>query len=83
MEASASQCGLAGPLVLRLKCGAPVVTDGVHSIVDASFSRIPDPNILSDALFAIPGVVDLGLSLGLAPPAIIAGADGIRTMNRP
>ncbi|MDR6430950.1 ribose-5-phosphate isomerase RpiA [Brucella pseudogrignonensis] len=83
IEAAASQCGLAGPLVLRLKDGAPFVTDGGHYIVDASFGRIPDPKILSDALFAIPGVVEHGLFIGLARAAIIAGADGIRTMNRP
>ncbi|HWT63137.1 MAG TPA: ribose-5-phosphate isomerase RpiA [Ochrobactrum sp.] len=83
IEMAASQCGLAGPLVLRLKDGSPFVTDGGHYIVDASFSRIPDPKILSDALFAIPGVVEHGLFIGLANAAVIAGADGIRTMNRP
>jgi ribose 5-phosphate isomerase A len=83
IEMAAAQCGLAGPLVLRLKDGSPFVTDGGHYIVDASFGRIPDPKILSDALFAIPGVVEHGLFIGLANAAVIAGADGIRTMNRP
>ncbi len=79
---AAEACGLEGPLALRQKDGAPFVTDGGHYIVDASFGRIPDPKTLSDALFAIPGVVEHGLFIGLARAAIIAGADGIRTMNR-
>ncbi|MBV2144468.1 ribose-5-phosphate isomerase RpiA [Falsochrobactrum sp. TDYN1] len=83
IELAVSQCGLAGGLILRLKDGAPFVTDGGHYIVDASFGRIPDPKILSTALFAIPGVVEHGLFIGLTQAAVIAGTDGIRTMNRP
>ncbi|MFC4625182.1 ribose-5-phosphate isomerase RpiA [Daeguia caeni] len=83
IEAAAAKCGLAGPLNLRQKDGAPFVTDGGHYIVDASFGRIPDPETLSNALFAIPGVVEHGLFIGLAQAAIIAGTDGIRTMKRP
>ncbi|PWL17930.1 ribose 5-phosphate isomerase A [Falsochrobactrum shanghaiense] len=83
IELNASQCGLAGELTLRLNDGEPFTTDGGHYIVDASFGRIPDPKNLSSALFAIPGVVEHGLFIGLARAAIIAGADGIRTMNRP
>ncbi len=82
IAAAADKCGLAGPLDLRLKDGSPFVTDGGHYIVDASFGRIPAPNTLSEALFAIPGVVEHGLFIGLARAAIIAGTDGIRTMNR-
>ena len=83
IEAAAAKCGLAGPLNLRQKDGAPFVTDGGHYIVDASFGSIPDPETLSNALFAIPGVVEHGLFIGLAQAAIIAGTDGIRTMKRP
>ncbi len=82
IEEAAAKCGLAGPLALRLKDGSPFVTDGGHYIVDASFGRIPDPKTLSDALFAIPGVVEHGLFIGLARAAVVAGNDGIRTMNR-
>ncbi|MFC0245300.1 ribose-5-phosphate isomerase RpiA [Falsochrobactrum ovis] len=83
IESAATQCGLAGALVLRLQDGSPFVTDGGHYIVDASFGRIPDPENLSSALFSIPGVVEHGLFIGLASAAIIAGPDGIRTINRP
>lgn len=82
IEAAAKQCELAGPLTLRLKDGSPFVTDGGHYIVDASFGRIPAAKTLSDALFAIPGVVEHGLFIGLACAAVIAEADGIRTIKR-
>lgn len=81
IEEAAAKCGLAGSLALRLKDGSAFVTDGGHYIVDASFGRIPDPKTLSNA-FAIPGVVEHGLFIGLARAAVIAGNDGIRTMNR-
>src|SRR5690606_36038749 len=54
-------------LVRRLAAdGNPFVTDGGHAIIDASFGRIPDPEALSLALAAIPGVVEHGLFIGLA-----------------
>jgi len=78
---AASELGLSGPLTLRVTNGQPFVTDGGHLILDASFGRIPDTRALSNALHAIPGVVEHGLFLGLAKLAIIAGADGIRTVQ--
>ncbi len=61
--------------------GEPFVTDGGHLILDASFGRIPDTRALSEALHAIPGVVEHGLFLGLATAVIVAGADGIETLH--
>ncbi|MBA3447715.1 MAG: ribose-5-phosphate isomerase RpiA [Pseudaminobacter sp.] len=77
---AAETLGLSGPLTLRVTKGAPFVTDGGHFIFDASFGRIPDPRALSNALHAVPGVVEHGLFLGLADSAVIAGADGVRTI---
>ena len=71
------QLGLSGRSTLRMTSGQPFVTDGGHLILDASFGRIPDTRALSNALHAIPGVVEHGLFLGLASTAVIAGADGI------
>lgn len=73
--------GLAGPITLRLKEGETFITDGGHYILDASFGRIPDPKALSCALYAVPGVVEHGLFLGLASVAIIAGSGGVRTIT--
>ena len=74
--------GLAGPLTLRLRDGAPFVTDGGHLIIDASFGRIPDPRALSGALHAVPGVVEHGLFLDMASAAILAGPEGIEILGR-
>jgi len=79
----AARLGLAGPLTLRMTGQEPFVTDGGHFILDASFGRIPDTRALSDALHAIPGVVEHGLFLGMATTAILAGAGGIKTLGRP
>jgi ribose 5-phosphate isomerase A len=78
---AAGELGLTGPLTLRMTQGAPFVTDGGHFILDASFGRIPDPRALSNGLHAIPGVVEHGLFLGLAKTAIVAGADGVKTVH--
>jgi ribose 5-phosphate isomerase A len=80
---AAGRLGLAGPLTMRMTGDEPFVTDGGHFILDASFGRIPDTRALSDALHAIPGVVEHGLFLGLADAAIVADAEGVRILRRP
>lgn len=77
----ASRLGLSGVVKLRMTRDAPFVTDGGHYILDASFGRIPDTRALSDALHAVPGVVEHGLFLGLAHTAIIAGSDGVKSLH--
>ncbi|MBX8824889.1 ribose-5-phosphate isomerase RpiA [Ochrobactrum sp. SFR4] len=81
IEKAIAGLGLEAPLNLRMKDGEIFVTDGGHYILDASFGRIPDTKALSDALFAIPGVVEHGLFIGLARAAIVAGTSGIRTLS--
>jgi len=78
---AAAALGLKGPIALRMTGSQPFVTDGGHFILDASFGRIPDTRALSDALHAIPGVVEHGLFIGLASAAVIAGDDGIETVH--
>jgi ribose 5-phosphate isomerase A len=82
VEKIARKLGLSGPIQLRMRGDAPFVTDGGHLILDASFGLIPDATALSAALHGIPGVVEHGLFLNLATIAIVAGADGIRTLER-
>lgn len=82
IERAASALGLAGPLTLRMAGESPFVTDGGHVIFDASFGLIPDTRALSNALHAIPGVVEHGLFLGMAGLAVLAGPDGVRTVAR-
>ena len=82
IENAASRLGQAGPVQLRMRGDEPFMTDGGHLILDASFGLIPDATALSLALHAIPGVVEHGLFLNMATTAIIAGADGIRILER-
>jgi ribose 5-phosphate isomerase A len=71
-----------GPLVLRLtKAGEPLVTDGGHLILDASFGRISRPEALANELSAVPGVVEHGLFIGLCDQAYVAGPDGIEIID--
>ncbi|HEV7416114.1 ribose-5-phosphate isomerase RpiA [Tianweitania sediminis] len=81
IEAAAARLGLTGSIDLRSSRDEPFVTDGGHMILDASFGRIPDSRALSTALFAIPGVVEHGLFLGLTTIAIVAGEGGIETLR--
>ena len=63
--------------------GHVFVTDGGHWIIDAHLGRIADPPRLARLLNVIPGVVEHGLFIGLASTVILAGAQGIRVINRP
>jgi ribose 5-phosphate isomerase A len=75
--------GAVGGPVLRLdKAGVPLVTDGGHLILDASFGRISAPEALSDALLAVPGVVQHGLFLDICATAYIGGPDGVKRRDR-
>ena len=63
--------------------GLAFVTDGGHWLIDAALGRIPDPLLLAQRLGSIPGVVEHGLFIGLAQAAIVAGAGGVRVVQRP
>ncbi len=78
---AAGELGVSGSITLRMTGTEAFVTDGGHLILDASFSRIPDTRAMSQALHAIPGVVEHGLFLDLARAAILAGASGVRTLS--
>jgi ribose 5-phosphate isomerase A len=76
--------GSPGPIELRRgKDGHALVTDGGHWILDASLGRISNPRELADRLAAIAGVMEHGLFIGLAHTAVLAGARGVRVVERP
>ena len=84
MARAFAESGNSGQMVLRKgKDGHVFVTDGGHWIVDAHLERITDAPRLAGLLSLIPGVVEHGLFIGLAQTAIIAGPDGVRTVERP
>jgi ribose 5-phosphate isomerase A len=78
-----AETGVSGQMVVRKgKDGHVFVTDGGHWIVDAHLGRITDAPRLAGLLTAIPGVVEHGLFIGLAGMAVLAGAQGIRVVER-
>ncbi len=83
IERAAKDAGCPGPATLRrTKDGHPFVTDGSHWILDAALETIPDPRALAQRLSQIPGVVEHGLFIGLAKTAILAGAGGVRVIDK-
>ena len=83
MATAFAQSGVSGQMGLRKgKDGHVFVTDGGHWIVDAHLGRIADAPRLAGLLSLIPGVVEHGLFIGLASTAILAGAQGIRVVER-
>ena len=83
IEKAFADCGVSGQLVIRNgRDGHVFVTDSGHWIVDAHLGRIPDAPRLAQSLGSIPGVVEHGLFIGLASIAMLAGASGIRVVER-
>lgn len=81
IEKAGAMLGLSGSIRLRMVGDKPFITDGGHLIIDASFGLIPDPEALSAALHAIPGVVEHGLFLGLASSVLLAGPEGVERLG--
>ncbi|HEY3680150.1 MAG TPA: ribose-5-phosphate isomerase RpiA [Bradyrhizobium sp.] len=83
MARAFAESGVSGQMVVRTgKDGHVFVTDGGHWIVDAHLDRITDAPRLAGLLNVIPGVVEHGLFIGLASTAVLAGAQGIRVVER-
>ena len=83
VEKAARAAGCEGAIHLRRTPGnAAFVTDGGHYLLDCSFGSIADPERLSAALFAVPGVVEHGLFIGLASAVIIGDTDGVRVLGQ-
>jgi ribose 5-phosphate isomerase A len=73
----------AEPALRRTADRRPFVTDEGHYLVDCRFPRgIADPQSLARALARRSGIVEDGLFLGMAHTAVIAGAEGIRVLER-
>jgi ribose 5-phosphate isomerase A len=63
--------------------GAPFTTDSGHYILDCRFpDGIDDARDVEQRLLRTPAVVETGLFLGMADTVIVAGADGILTLDR-
>jgi ribose 5-phosphate isomerase A len=73
--------GISAEPKLRLKDGAPLLTDGGNVIYDLACGAIPDAEELAAALKELTGVVEHGLFLGLTTEALVGGEDGVRSLK--
>lgn len=71
------------PVLRRGADGSPYLTDNGNYLVECRFPRgIADPAALARALAKRTGVVEDGLFLRLATGAVVAGARGVRVLER-
>lgn len=78
VQALAADAGCHGEITLRRAVdGQPFLTDNGNFIFDCRFGRIEEPELLDEALKVAPGVVEIGLFLGLADLAIIGTSGGV------
>lgn len=78
---AAAHAGVHAHPRLRLKDGAPLVTDNGGLIYDLPCGEIADPVALASALKPLTGVVEHGLFPGLADEALVATSDGVRVLR--
>ena len=71
-----------GTPTLRLRDGAPLLTDSGNYIYDVAVAPLDTPDATDRALRALPGVVETGLFCGRADWVIVAEAQGIRQLSR-
>jgi ribose 5-phosphate isomerase A len=67
---------------LRMVEGVPFVSDNGNRIVDCAVRPIEAPAEFVRDLRGIPGVVDVGLFLGMADLVLVAEGDSVRAMRR-
>ena len=73
---------LGAQITLRQQNGVVFKTDQGNLILDCQFGPIPDAYALATKLKTRTGIVEHGLFLDLASEVIVAGADGVRRLNK-
>jgi len=81
-NATIAHLRLLGDPVLRLEGDELFVTDNGNLVVDLGVDPIDDPAELDNGLRAVPGVLATGLFVAMADVAIVAGPDGVVTLQR-
>lgn len=81
-RATAGALSAFGRVEVRLKNGAPWMTDAGNFIYDLHAGVLEEPGTLDARLRAIPGVVDTGLFLGRADLVLVAGEAGLQRLER-
>lgn len=74
-------CGCDGDIVLRLRDGAPFITDNANMIYDCHFGSIGDADALAVALSSIAGVAGHGLFIRIADMALLGTPQGLKTIK--
>ena len=69
-------------VIRKNKDGSQFVTDSGNMILDCNFGPIADVEALAAKLGARAGIIEHGLFIGVARDVIVAGADGIRHLQR-
>jgi ribose 5-phosphate isomerase A len=70
------------PLTLRQRDGEAFTTDGGNVIYDCALGSIASAPKLAAAIDAVPGVVEHGLSVGMAGTLLIAGPGDVAVIER-
>ena len=73
---------LGATVALRTHNGSPVITDQGNLLLDARFGPMKEPDRLAGQLNDRAGIVEHGLFVGLAHEVFVAGAAGIRHLQR-
>ncbi len=71
---------------MRLRANAddkPFVTEGGNAIIDLKLGKITDPDRLEGTLNNMPGVIDVGLFIGLCGVVMLATNKGVVELTRP
>jgi len=59
----------------------PILTDNGNAVVDAVFGEIHNPKELEEKIKMTPGVVEVGLFVGLTDVAYVAGASSVERIS--
>jgi len=70
-----------GPVELRLRGGAPWMTDAGNYLYDVRLGPIDDPAGADRQLKAVPGVVETGLFVDRTHLVLVAGAGGLERLT--
>jgi ribose 5-phosphate isomerase A len=71
-----------GEPAVRLRDGAPLLTDSGNYIVDLATGIIGEPHRLDQILRRLPGVVETGLFVQRADIVVVAAESGVRELRR-
>jgi ribose 5-phosphate isomerase A len=71
---------LGATVMVRMRDGAPLVSDNGNAILDCAFEAIHEPAPLEAAVRGLHGVVSTGLFIGLTSAVLVAKLDG--TLDR-